>query len=411
MDLKKELYLKFKKYIAINTQSDPNSKTYPSTKGQKILGAILVKEMKAIGLKKVQMDKFGYVTGELPTNIKEKMPVIAFMAHMDTSPDASGKNVKPKIHPKYKGGNIVINSQKGIILSPFQCPQLLSCIGEDIITASGDTLLGADNKAGIAIILTVVQWLIKNPEIKRPTIKIAFTPDEEIGKGVNFFNVKKFGADIAYTIDGDIAGAIEDETFNADGFKVKITGKSVHPGTAKDSLANAARIAADIMNSWPENILPETTSGREGFIMFASVQGAIENAEISGIAREHDIRKLNILKTHLKAIVNEKKIKYPLADIKIEFTEQYRNMKKVISMFPEIMDKLILAVKEAGIKPIIKPVRGGTDGARLSFMGLPAPNVFTGGFNFHGRYEWVSLDGMQKSAEVMLNLVKQWAKK
>ncbi|MCK4935285.1 MAG: peptidase T, partial [Elusimicrobiales bacterium] len=351
MNLKKELYLKFKRYIAIDTKSDADSKTYPSTKSQKTLGAILAKEMKAIGLKKVQMDKFGYVTGELSSNIKKKNPVIAFMAHMDTSPDASGKNVKPKIHPKYKGGNIIINSKKGIILSPVQCPELLSCKGEDIITASGDTLLGADNKAGIAIILTAVQHLIKNPDIKRPTIKIAFTPDEEIGKGVNFFNVKKFGANVAYTIDGDVAGAIEDETFNADGFKIKITGKSVHPGTAKNSLANASRIAADIINSWPENMLPETTSGREGFIMFTSVNGEIENAEIIGIVREHDTRKLNMLKTHLKAIVNEKIIKYPLADIQIEFTEQYRNMKKIISKFPEIMSKLILAVKEAGIKP------------------------------------------------------------
>jgi tripeptide aminopeptidase len=410
MNFKKELYSKFKRYIVIDTKSDSGSKTYPSTKGQKILGAILAKEMKVIGLKKVQMDKFGYVTAELPANIKKKMPVIAFMAHMDTSPDASGKNVKPKIHSKYKGGNIVINSKKGVILSPAECPELLSCKGEDIITASGDTLLGADNKAGIAIILTAIEYLIKNPEIKRPTVKIAFTPDEEIGKGVNYFNVKKFGADIAYTIDGDVAGAIEDETFNADGFKIKITGKSVHPGTAKNSLANASRIAADIMSSWPENILPETTSGREGFIMFTSVKGEIENAEISGIVREHDIRKLNILKTHLKAIVNEKIIKYPLADIQIDFTEQYRNMKKIISQFPEIMEKLTQAVKEAGIKPIIKPVRGGTDGARLSFMGLPTPNVFTGGFNFHGRYEWVSLDGMQTSTEVMLNIVKQWAK-
>ncbi len=410
MNLKKELYLKFKRYIAIDTKSDADSKTYPSTKGQKKLGAILVKEMKAMGLKKVQMDKFGYVTGELLGNIKKKKPVIAFLAHMDTSPDANGKNVKPKIHSNYKGGNIIINSKKGIILYPSECPELLSCKGEDIITASGDTLLGADNKAGIAIILTTVQYLIKNPAIKRPTIKIAFTPDEEIGKGVNFFNVKKFGADIAYTIDGDIAGAIEDETFNADGFKINITGKSVHPGTAKNSLANASRIAADIMNSWPENMLPETTSGREGFIMFTSVNGEIENAEIIGIVREHDTRKLNMLKTHLKAIANEKIIKYPLADIQIEFTEQYRNMKKIISKFPEIMSKLILAVKEAGIKPIIKPVRGGTDGARLSFMGLPTPNIFTGGFNFHGRYEWVSLDGMQKSAQVMVNIVKQWGK-
>ncbi len=410
MNLKNELYLKFKRYISIDTTSDAASKTYPSTKGQKILGTILAKEMKKIGLKKVQMDKFGYVTGELPANIKNKKPVIAFMAHMDTAPDASGKNIKPKLHTKYKGGNIVINSSKGIILSPYECPELLKCKGEDIVTASGDTLLGADNKAGIAIILTAIEHMARNPEIKHPKIKVAFTPDEEIGKGVNHFNVKKFGADIAYTIDGDVAGAIEAENFNADGFKIGITGKSVHPGTAKNALANAVRIAADIVNSWPENTLPESTANKEGFIMFTSVKSQIEKAEISGIVREHDIRKLNMLKTHLKAIINEKKIKYPLAGIEIKFTEQYRNMKKIISENPAIMNKLISAVKTTGLKPHIKPIRGGTDGARLSFMGLPCPNVFTGCFNFHGRYEWVSLDGMQKSVKVLLNLSEEWGK-
>jgi len=410
MNFKEMLYKRLEKYARVDTKSDPDSKTYPSSKGQLNLAKILAQELKSVGVKNVGMDKYGYVTGEIPATIKGNRSAIGFLAHMDTSPDASGKNVRLQIHRNYRGGKIVISKKMGVTLTPANCPKLLSCKGEDIVTASGDTLLGADNKAGLAIILTAAEYLIKHPEIKHGKIKIGFTPDEEVGQGVKYFNVKKFGADVAYTFDGDVAGAIEEETFNADGVKIKIKGKSVHPGTAKNSLANALRIAADIVSSWPENRLPETTEKREGFIMFTGLKGEIEAAELTGIVREHELGKLKAMERHLAAIVEEKRIKYPLAEIKIEFKEQYRNMGPVIAKRPEIMAKLIAAVEKAGVVPHIKPVRGGTDGARLSFMGLPTPNVFTGGFNYHGRYEWVSLDGMNKSAEVLINLVREWAK-
>jgi tripeptide aminopeptidase len=377
---------------------------------QLTLARMLATELKRVGAKKVVLDKYGYVTAEIPATAKGRIPVLGFLAHMDTSPDVSGKGVKPQLHKNYRGGKIVISKKLGVVLAPKTCPELLLCRGEDIVTASGDTLLGADNKAGLAVIITAAEHLIRHPEIRHGKIKIGFTPDEEVGQGVKYFNVKKFGADAAYTFDGDIAGAIEEETFNADGVKIHIRGKSTHPGTAKNALANSVRIAADIVSSWPESRLPETTEKREGFIMFTDLKGGIESAEITGIVRDHDLRKLAEMEKHLAAIISEKRLKYPLAGIKLEFTEQYRNMGPVIARHPKVMANLIAAVKKAGLTPRIKPVRGGTDGARLSFMGLPTPNVFTGGCNFHGRSEWVSLDGMQKSMTVLLNLVQEWAK-
>lgn len=409
MDFKNKLYKRLVKYAKIDTRSDDASKSYPSSKGQLVLGRMLAAELRSIGVKGVKMDKYGYVTGTIPATAKGKIPVIGFLAHMDTSPDASGKNVKPQLHRNYRGGKLFISKKLGVVLTPAGCPELLQCKGEDIVTASGDTLLGADNKAGIAVIMTAAEHLIAHPEIKHGALKIAFTPDEEVGQGVKHFNVKGFGADAAYTFDGDVAGTIEEETFNADGVKISVKGKSVHPGTAKDALANAARIAADIVSSWPENRLPETTEKRDGFIMFTDIAGEIEKAEVSGIVREHDLRKLKQLEEHLEAIIAEKRVKYPLAEIKLEFKEQYRNMGVIMARHPQVMGRLVAAVKKAGIEPRIKPVRGGTDGARLSFMGLPTPNVFTGGYNYHGRYEWVSLDGMNKSAEVLMNLVEEWA--
>ncbi|MCX5786396.1 MAG: peptidase T [Elusimicrobia bacterium] len=409
MDFKNQLYRRLEKYAKIDTKSDEASKNFPSSKGQLTLGKLLKAELKAIGAKSVKMDKYGYVTAEIPATVKGKIPVIGFLAHMDTSPEVSGKGVKPQVHRNWRGGDIVISRKHGVILNTKNCPELAACRGEDIVTASGDTLLGADNKAGLAIIMTVAEHLLDHPEIPHGKLKIGFTPDEEVGQGVKYFNVKSFGADYAYTFDGDVAGAIEEETFNADGVKISVKGKSVHPGSAKDALANAARIAADIVSAWPENRLPETTAGRDGFIMFTDIKGEIETAEISGIAREHDLAKLKALEKHLAAIVAEKRIKYPLAEIKLEFNEQYRNMGPVIRKHPKVMANLTAAVKEAGLTPHIKPVRGGTDGSRLSFMGLPTPNVFTGGYNYHGRYEWVSLGGMQKSAEVLTNLARKWA--
>lgn len=410
MELKEKLYEKFERYAKIDTQSDEKSVSFPSTQKQFNLLNLLAKELKSFGASDVAVDKWGYVTATIPSNINYNVPVIGFLAHVDTSPDASGTGVKPCIHKNWQGGDICINKALGIILNTKNCPELAMCQGEDIITASGETLLGADDKAGIAIIMTAAEYLLKHPEIEHGKIRIAFTPDEEIGQGVDHFDVKAFGADYAYTFDGDVAGCIEMENFNAHAVNIKITGKSVHPGTAKNSMANAIRISADIINSWPENMLPESTDNRDGFIMFTDINAEIEKAEIKGIVREHDSQKLIAMESHLEAIVAAKRLKYPNAAIEISFREQYRNMVEVINKYPQVMQNLKEAVKQAGLEPKIKPVRGGTDGARLSFMGLPTPNIFTGGYNYHGRYEWVSLDGMNKATQVLFNLVKLWAK-
>lgn len=409
MDLKNAIYKRFEKYVKLDTASDDKSKTFPSTGKQLVLARLLAAELRAIGAKKVKLDKYGYVTAEIPATVKGKKPVIGLLAHMDTSPAASGKGVKPQVHKAWKGGDIVISRRHGVVLNLKNCPELASCKGEDIVTASGDTLLGADDKAGIAVIMTAAEYLLKHREIPHGPLKIGFTPDEEVGQGVKYFAVKAFGADYAYTFDGAVAGEVEDETFNADGVTIKISGKSVHPGTAKNALANAARIAADIVAAWPENLLPETTEKREGFVMFTDIAAGIEKAEVSGIAREHDLKKLRVMEKQLEAIVAAMRLKYPLAKIDLSFKEQYRNMKEVIARHPKVMQNLLAAVRQAGLVPHVTPVRGGTDGARLSFMGLPTPNVFTGGYNYHGRYEWVSLDGMNKSAEVLVNLARKWA--
>ncbi|MBI4668225.1 MAG: peptidase T [Elusimicrobia bacterium] len=410
MDFKKELYSRFERYVKINTQSKEESKTCPSTPGQLKLAKLAAGEMKKIGLKNVVMDRFGYVMASLPSNAAHKVPVIGFLAHLDTSPEVSGENVRPQVHKNYNGKDIVISRKDKIVLSPKTCPQLLECAGHDIITASGGTLLGADNKAGIAIVLTAMEWLIKNPGVKRGAVKIALTPDEEIGRGVDNFNVKKFGAEYAYTVDGDVAGVVEKETFNADSVAIKIKGRNYHPGLAKNLMLNAVRIAADIMSSWPENMLPETTERREGYVLFLTCSAAVEEAALKGIVREHDLGKLKKLERHLEAIVAAKKLKYPGAEIHVEFKKQYRNMKEVIDKRPEVMEHLLSAIKSQGLEPKIKPVRGGTDGARLSFMGLPTPNIFTGGYNFHGKYEWVSLDGMEKSCRTLVALAQEWEK-
>lgn len=410
MDLKGKLYSKLERYVKIDTQSDDKSSSFPTTSKQFDLLKLLAEELKQIGAEEVNMDKWGYVTATIPATADGNYPVIGFLAHADTSPDASGKGVKPQIHKCWQGGDIEINKALGIVLNTANCPELAPFKGEDIVTASGDTLLGADDKAGIAIIMTAAEYLLQHKEIKHGRLRIAFNPDEEVGQGVDHFDVKAFGADYAYTFDGDVAGCIEMENFNAHAVKINITGKSVHPGTAKNSLANAIRIAGDIISSWPENLLPENAEGREGFIMFTDLSAEIEKAELSGIVREHDSAKLLAMEKQLEAIVEAKRYKYPSAKIEISFREQYRNMVEIINQHPKVMDNLKEAVRMAGLEPRIKPVRGGTDGARLSFMGLPTPNIFTGGYNYHGRYEWVSLDGMNKSAEVLLNLAQLWAK-
>ncbi len=406
-EIKEKLYLRLERYCKTYTTSDPDSSLYPSSSNQKILAKMLFNELKKIGMKNVSIDKNCYVTAELPSN--KKGPTIAFLAHMDTAPAAEGKNVAPKLHKNYSGGNIEINPKMGLFLNARNCPQLKEHIGDDIVTASGGTLLGADDKAGIAIIMTGIETLIKNPSIPRPNIKIAFTPDEEVGQGVKFFDVKKFGANYAYTFDGDLKGTIEVENFNADAVEIKISGKSVHPGTAKGAMANAARIAAEIVTAWPESMTPENTEGYDGFIMFDEIKGSVERASVNGIIREHSINKMKKMEKLLNRIIEEKREKYPLAKIEISIKEQYRNMKSVIDKNPLVLSKLVEAVRQSGIEPKLKPIRGGTDGARLSFMGLPTPNVFTGGYNYHGPYEWISLDSMYLSYKTLINLAKEWA--
>jgi len=404
-EIKEKLFLRLKKYCEIETTSDPNSRKYPSTDTQKKFARLLLKELKSIGVKDSFVDKYSYVFGKIKSNSKSKRK-IAFIAHMDTSPQYSAKGVRVKIHRSYSGGRIDIGN--GIYIDEKNSPQLKEHIGDDILTASGNTLLGADDKAGIAIIMTFAEYILKNKDIKYPDIRILFTPDEEIGKGVDKLDLRKLDAEVGYTLDGDIKGTIEKETFNADGVKIKITGKSVHPGSAKNQMANAVRIASDIISSWPCNMTPENTQMYEGFIMFDEIKGDVSYCEVNGIIRDHDINKLKKMEKHLIKIIEEKREKYPLAKIEYEIKQQYRNMRLIIDKKPEVMEKLISAVKEAGLNPIIKPVRGGTDGARLSFMGLPTPNIFTGGYNYHGPYEWISLDSMYKSFEVLIKLSEKW---
>lgn len=404
MNVKRRLFERLKKYCEFETTSDPKSKNYPSTNSQIEFAKILADELKEIGVKKVFIDDYSYVFGYISSNNNSKNKV-GFIAHMDTSPAYSAKNVKVKLHEKYSGGKI--NIGKGIFIDEKNCPPLSRHIGHDIVTASGDTLLGADDKAGIAIIITGIEYLLKN-NLKHPNIRVLFTPDEEIGKGVDNLDIKKLDCDFAFTFDGDLLGTVENETFNADSLKIEVRGKSVHPGSAKDQMANAVRILADIISSWPENMLPETTQGYDGFIMFDEMKGNVSSAEVTGIVREHDIKKLRYMEDLLLMIIKEKEKKYPLASISVEFKKQYRNMKEIIEKNPNIMKTLIECVKEVGVEPIIKPVRGGTDGARLSFMGIPTPNIFTGGYNYHGPYEWISLDSMVKSFEVFIKICEKF---
>lgn len=405
IEIKNKLFERLKKYCEIETTSDPASKKYPSTDSQKKFARTILKEMKSIGIDNSFIDKNSYVFGKIKSSCSSKNK-IAFIAHIDTSPAYSGKNVKVKIHKKYNGERINIGN--GIYIDKKNCPVLNEHIGDDIVTASGGTLLGADDKAGISIIMTFAEYILKNKDIKYPDIRILFTPDEEIGKGVDNLDLKKLDADFGYTLDGDLKGRIENETFNADGLKIKITGRSVHPGSAKNQMANAVRIAADIISKWPENMTPENTEGYDGFIMFDEIKGDVSFVEVNGIIREHNLNKLKKMEKKLIKIIKEKRKKYPLSNIDFEINKQYRNMKNVIDKKPEVMEKLISAVKEAGLRPIIKPVRGGTDGSRLSFMGLPTPNIFTGGYNYHGPYEWISLNSMYKSFNVLLKLSEKW---
>ncbi len=408
--MKKNITDRFCSYVKIDTQSDPDSTAFPSTEKQKNLSRLLVEELLEMGLSDAHLDDFGYVYATLPSNIAGKVPTICYCAHVDTSPDCTGTNVKPIVHNNYQGQDIILPDDNTQIISPSQHPYLREKIGEDIITASGTTLLGADDKAGVAVIMDYVQYMTEHPEVPHGDIKILFTPDEEIGRGVDHVDIQKLGADYGYTLDAGVRGAYEDETFSADGATVNFYGVSAHPGYAKGKLVNALKIAGDFLNRLPKGeFSPETTSGREGFVHPVTMGGVAEHAWVKFIVRDFETKKLGEHESHLKSIMDETVADYPGARAEMTTEEQYRNMKEVVQQTPEISDFAVEAIKQAGIEPKYMSARGGTDGSRLSFMGLPCPNIFTGEMAFHGKHEYVSVQDMEKSVEVLVNLTKLWA--
>ncbi|MDE2062785.1 MAG: peptidase T [Bradyrhizobium sp.] len=400
---------RFLRYVVIDTQSEPESPTCPSTEKQKNLGRLLAAELQEIGLSDAHLDDYGYVYATLPANSDKQVPVICFCSHMDTSPDCSGANVRPQVVKNYRGGDIVLPADPSQVIRYAEHPALASQIGHDIITTDGTTLLGADNKAGVAEIMDAVHFLLKNPQIKHGTIKVLFTPDEEIGRGVDKADLKKLGADFAYTIDGESAGQIEDETFSADAATITIQGVSAHPGFAKGKMEHAIKIAAAIVERLPKNTCsPETTAGREGFLHPTGISGTLEAATLGLIVRDFTEDGLRDKEALLERIVKEVMKDFPRSSYQIEIKQQYRNMKQVIDRHPEIVEYAVEAVRRAGLTPAKTAIRGGTDGSRLSFMGLPCPNIFAGEHAFHSRLEWVSRQDMEKAVQTIVHLAMIW---
>jgi tripeptide aminopeptidase len=400
---------RFLRYVVIDTQSDPASPSCPSTEKQKNLGRLLAAELQAMGLADAHLDAHGYVYATIPANTQKKVPVICFCSHMDTSPDCTGNGVKPRIVKNYRGGDIVLPADPTQVIRAAEHPALSDQIGHDIITTDGTTLLGADNKAGIAEIMDAAQFLVDNPEIKHGAIKILFTPDEEIGRGVDKVDLKKLGADFAYTMDGETAGNIEDETFSADGATITIEGVSTHPGFAKGKMEHAIKIAAAIIDRLPKaTCSPETTEGTEGFLHPTGISGALEKARIEFILRDFSDEGLKQKAALLENIVKDVMKDYPRSTWRMEVKHQYRNMKQVIDRHPEIVDYAIEAIRRAGLKPVKASIRGGTDGSRLSFMGLPCPNIFAGEHAFHSRLEWISVRDMEKAVQTIVHLAMIW---
>ncbi len=403
---------RFLKYVQIDTQSDPESPTCPSTEKQKNLGKVLVEELLSLGIKDAHLDEHGYVYATIQANTSKQVPVICFCSHMDTSPDCGGKDVKPIVHKNYFGGIIKFPQDATLSLDPIAHPDLKNQIGNDIITADGTTLLGADNKAGLAEIMDAAAYIIQHPEIKHGKIRILFTPDEEIGRGVDNVDIKKLGADFGYTMDGESAGHIEDETFSADGAVLTIKGVSTHPGFAKGKMESAIKIAADIVSALPKDRLsPETTEKKQGFVHPTSISGHIEEAVVKFIIRGFDnatlVNNANEIRKVADAIVSN----YPNSSYTLETFEQYRNMKEVLVKHPHVVDYAMEAIKRTGLTPITESIRGGTDGSRLSFMGLPCPNIFAGEHAFHSKLEWVSVQDMQKAVETIVHLCMVWEEK
>ena len=403
---------RFLRYVKIDTQSDPHSPDCPSTAKQKNLGRLLVEELLEMGVSDAHLDEHGYVYATIPSNSNKSVPVICFCSHIDTSPDCSGKNVKPIIHPNYDGRDLVLPDDHDQVLRMAEHPDLYNQMGHDIITASGTTLLGADNKAGLAEIMDAAHHLMKNPDIKHGTIRILFTPDEEIGRGADKVDMTKLGADFGYTVDGESLGTLEDETFSADGVTITIHGLSAHPGFAKGCLESAIKIAAEIIDKLPKDRLsPETTSLKEGFIHPVQMEGIVEKAKLSFIIRDFEEAKLLAHESELKSIVDEVMKSYPRSKAIFEVKEQYRNMKQVLDHHPQVVEYALEAIEKAGILPKRNSIRGGTDGSRLSYMGLPCPNIFAGEHAFHSKLEWVSIQDMQKAVECIINLATLWEEK
>ncbi len=400
---------KFLRYVVIDTQSKEDSESYPSTAKQLDLLNLLVKELKELGVQKVNIDEYGYVMATIPANVQWNVPAIGFIAHVDTSPEVSGANVKPQIITNYKGGDIILSGDPTAIIRESENPALKTALGKMIVTSDGSTLLGADDKAGLAIIMTAIQSLINNPKFSHGEIKIGFTPDEEVGEGTKFFDIKKFGAQFAYTIDGDTPGELNKETFSANSCLITVHGRDIHPGSAKDIMINSVRVISDIIARLPKNMAPETTDGYEPYIHPYVLEGGVGKSTVKILFRDFKTDGLNALKKIVEKIVTEVQSMYPKAKIEVQITEQYRNMREGLEKDTRVIDYLFEATKRSGLQPEWTPIRGGTDGSRLTENGLPTPNIFTGGANYHSRTEWVNVWGMEKSVETVLNLVQIWA--
>lgn len=402
---------RFIRYAKIDTQSNEKSTTCPSTNKQFNLAKLLKDELEQMGINKNELDENSYLYATIPANVNFKVPTIGFIAHLDTSPDMPSDNVKPIIVKNYSGKDIILNLEKNIVLSPSEFPELLDYVDQDLVVTDGSTLLGADDKAGISAIMQMAQHISENPEFKHGPIKIAFTPDEEIGRGANLFNVKKFGADFAYTIDGGAIGELEYENFNAAHAKINIVGKNVHPGEAKNKMVNAILILNRVIGALPVEETPRYTEGYQGFYHVLQASGNVEGSEAELLIRDHDTDKFNEKKERLKQVVNALNQEYGNNYITLEIEDQYFNMKKMIEPYYHIVETAKEAMEQVGIVPNIKPIRGGTDGARLSYMGLPTPNIFSGGHNFHSRYEFVPVQSMEKACETMLKIAELYVQK
>lgn len=397
---------RFLKYVSFDTQSNEETRLTPSTPGQMVFAQYLKTELEALGLEDITLDEHAYLFATLPANTDKELPVIGFIAHMDTSPDMSGKDVTPRIVENYDGSDIVLCAEEKVILSPEQFPELLNHKGEDLIVTNGKTLLGADDKAGIAEIISAIAYLKEHPEIEHGKIRIGFNPDEEIGEGAHKFDVEKFGCDWAYTMDGGELGELEFENFNAASAKITIKGRNVHPGYAKNKMINSIRIAQDFISLLPAQEAPEHTTGYEGFYHLMGIQGDVEQTTVSYIIRDHDRPKFEDRKIDLKLAVSQINKKYGEGTAIVEMRDQYYNMREKIQPVMHIIDTAFMAMEAVGVKPNVKPIRGGTDGAQLSFKGLPCPNIFAGGLNFHGRYEFVPVQNMEKAMKVIVKIAE-----